>query len=60
MSWTYIVRQQTAAQLASHTPLSVCVETATSACWVPGVPPRNLLHLVAVSRTRLSIYRTIL
>ena len=30
-------------------PLTVCVETASSACRVPGVPPRNLLHLAAVT-----------
>ena len=30
-------------------PLTVCVETASSACRVPGVPPRDLLHLAAVT-----------
>lgn len=30
-------------------PLTVCVETAPSARRVPGVPPRNLLHLAAVT-----------
>ena len=43
------MRQQTAAQFASVLPLTVCVETASSACTIPGVPPRNLLLLAAVT-----------